>query len=147
MTPPLTDRLPILTEVIDPGNTGTVVKAAAVQTAAHAAMPEQGTAAAGGGSAQYAAHGSAAPVSGAKPSATNTAGALQSQHTAIPPGLLEALQEDVSKRLSPGVEKRIGELLQARVDTLSREIAGELLPWLQDEIRRGVTDAVAQTKA
>lgn len=143
MTPPLTDRLPILTEVIDPGDGAT---AGAVQSGRQGGPSAQGAVPTAGAGPGVSPSISRTPVAdhGARPAPTGTEEHLQPGRMAVQVDVLERIQDEVAKRLGQILEGRIQALLQRHVDALARELASELQPLLRDEMQGVITEILAQ---
>ncbi|OIR02741.1 hypothetical protein GALL_151940 [mine drainage metagenome] len=143
MTPPLTDRLPILTEVIDPGAGAT---ADVVQAERQSGLPAQGAAPTAGAGPGVSPSVSRMPAAdhGARPIPTGLADHLQTRRLAVQADLLKRIQDEVAERLGRNLEGHFQALLQRHAETWARELASELQPVLRDEIQGVMTEILTQ---
>ncbi|OZB63641.1 MAG: hypothetical protein B7X31_05635 [Thiomonas sp. 13-66-29] len=143
MTPPLTDRLPVLTEVIDPGAGAT---ADVVQSERQSGLPAQGAAPTAGAGPWVSPPVSPKPAvdHGARPLPTGLADHLQTRRQAVQADLLQKIQDEVAERLGRNLEGHFQALLQRHAETWARELASELQPLLRDEIQDVMTEILIQ---
>ena len=145
MTPPLMDRLPILTEVIGLGEDAA---ADVVQSGrpdgppAPAAVP---TADGGGSGASLPVLRTPVADHGARPTpADNTTDHPQTRPMAVQADLLKRVEDEVAERLGRTLEAHVQALLQRHVEVWARELASELQPLLREELQGVIAEMLTQ---
>ena len=143
MTPPLMDRLPILTEVISPGGDAT---ADAVQSGHPSGPHAQGAVPSAGAGSEASPPASRTPVAAhaARAIPTDTADHFQTRRMAVQADLLKRVEDEIAERLGRTLEAHVQALLQRHVDAWARELASELQPSLREEIQGVMAEILTQ---
>jgi hypothetical protein len=135
MTPATTDRLPVLTDVIDddgvsaPSIFPLSLSARGRDTTLATTPAPEALASQREGLAPQTVE--PAPMRGVL-SAEATAELVQAQLDAALPRLQEWLRADLAQRLNQELEPRIHALLEIRIAMLARDLALELRPWIDE---------------